>query len=176
MVSKRGLCAWLRCWTRILPGFSHPIYWCSGAKPRAIGIDSKTTQTRVTDHAHAPCPCMAVKCTRDMAGSTASDGFGSMGRLQMRASGGTQSIWILDLVSCFFGDPRCSGVLKIAVAARPVSGLNGRKHLWCQQRLRVGWVTSEFGLVVRCAMALCWNRNLGIRGALVDWLGQKQAG
>ena len=108
--------------------------------------------------------------------STASDGFGLMGRLQMRAFGGTQSIWILDPVSCFFGDPRCSGVLKIAVAARPVSGLNGRKHLWCQQRLRVGWVTSEFGLVVRCAMALCWNRNLGIRGALVDWLGQKQAG
>ena len=78
----------------------------------------------------------------------------------MRASGGTQSIWILDPVSCFFGDPRCSGVLKIAVAARPVSGLNGRKHLWCQQRLRVGWVTSEFGFEERLAMALPWEQNV----------------
>jgi len=142
-------------------------------------IPGRSESTSETTHAchRSRTRTMPVHSSRvykgHVAGSTASDGFGSMGRLQMRAFGGTQSIWILDPVSCFFGDPRCSGVLKIAVAARPVSGLNGRKHLWCQQRLRAGWVTSEFGLVVRCAMALCWNRYLGIRGALVDWLGQK---
>ena len=71
---------------------------------------SETTHTRATPRTRTM-PVHGSQIYRGHALSTASDGSGSIGRPQMRTSGGPQSLWILHSVPMFLRRltvPRCA--------------------------------------------------------------------
>ena len=60
---------------------------------------------------------------------------------------------------------------KMRVAACPASALGVPMRLKCQTRLWVAGVASKFGLLVRWAMAVPWDRNAGEQSEFIDLCG-----